>query len=152
MNWNVLQTVALAVRSDGTYEPFSAEAWKYAGEMTLLGMGMVFAVLALLWGILAVFKLIFVGKSPKAPKEPWAPKTMASKTASATEKAPDDAISAVIAASIQAYQEDEARNNTALVAVLTAAVAAYRTEEGSEGGFRVVSFKRASGRAWNTRK
>ena len=151
MNWNVLQTVALAVRSDGTYEPFSAEAWKYVGEMTLLGMGMIFAVLALLWGILAVFKLIFVGKSPKAPKEPRAPKTMVSKTASATE-APDDAISAVIAASIQAYQEDEARSNTALVAVLTAAVAAYRAEEGSEGGFRVVSFKRASGRAWNTRK
>ena len=40
-----------------------------------------------------------------------------------------------------------------LLAVLTAAIAAYRSEEGlPEGGFRVVSFKRAGGRAWNAKK
>ena len=49
MNFNYLFTsFALNLRTDGTYEPFSAEAWKYAGQMTLLGIAMVFAVLAVL--------------------------------------------------------------------------------------------------------
>jgi len=62
-------------------------------------------------------------------------------------------IAAVIAAGLQAYQEDEARSNEALVAVITAAVAAYRASEGLEGeGFRVVSFKRVGGRPWNSKK
>ena len=145
MNFNVIQPVALSE----TFAPFSGEAWQYAGEMTLLGMGMIFSVLGLLWAVLAVFKLVFVGKAPKAPKEPKAPKAKAPEKTTATEQQPSDEISAVIAAGIQAYQED---NNAAMIAVLTAAVAAYRAEEGSEGGFRVVSFKRAGGRAWNTRK
>ena len=147
MIFNVIQPFALAMRDNGTFVPFSGEAWKYAGEMTLLGMGMIFSVLALLWGILAIFKLVFVGKSPKAPKQPKAPKVEKKEEPSASQ-ANDDVISAVIAAGIQAYETD----NTALIAVLTAAVAAYRAEEGSEGGFRVVSFKRSSGRAWNAKK
>ena len=53
------------IRPDGTYLPFSADAWRYAGGMTLLGMLMVFSVLAILWIVLAVFKLIFVGVEPK---------------------------------------------------------------------------------------
>ena len=153
MNWNVLQTMALAVRADGTYEPFSADAWKYAGEMTLLGMGMVFAVLAILWGVLAIFKLVFAGKTPKEPKAPKvpkekAPKTVAKASASVASAEPTDEVKAVIAATIQAIQTDDA----ALVAVITDAVAAYRAEEGSVGGFRVVSFKRTGGRAWNAKK
>ena len=46
---NILAFTALAIREDGTYTPFSADAWGYAGQMTLLGMLMVFAVLAILW-------------------------------------------------------------------------------------------------------
>ena len=66
------------------------------------------------------------------------------------ESTPDDAISAVIAASIQAYQED---SNEALVAVITAAVAAHRAAEGLDSdGFRVVSFKRVGGRHWNSKR
>ncbi len=148
MSMNVLQPFALAVRDNGTFAPFSGEAWQYAGEMTLLGMGMVFAVLGLLWAVLTVFKLVFAGKTPKAPKEkPKATEEKSEKSASVPVE--EGAISAVIAASIQAYQED---NNAELVAVLTAAVAAYRAEEGSEGGFRVVSFKRSGSRAWNAKK
>jgi Na+-transporting methylmalonyl-CoA/oxaloacetate decarboxylase gamma subunit len=148
MNIFTLNRFALALRPDGTYEPFSAEAWKFAGQMTLMGMGMIFAVLALLWLVLAIFKLIFVGKSQKTPKVAKALKQETKP--SAPTDAPDDAIAAVIAASIRAIQEDEAQQ---MVAVITAAVAAYRAEEGSTGEFRVVSFKRAgSARSWNKRK
>ena len=148
MNLFLCNQFALAVRADGTYAPFSGEAWAFAGQVTLLGMAMVFAVLAVLWGVLAIFKLIFAGKSPKQPKPP---KTKAAEKADSSQ--PDDVMAAVIAASIQAYEEDKARNDTALIAILTAAVAAYRAEEGTDGGFRVVSFKRSgSVRAWNAKK
>ncbi len=130
---------ALSLRADGTYTPFSAEAWEYAGQMTLLGIGMVFTVLAILWGVLCIFKLVFAGKTPKAPKAPKEPKApkKESKPASAAVAAP-------------AAQSDDAQ----LIAVITAAVAAYMAEEGTEyaGGFRVVSFKRArGGRTWNSK-
>lgn len=151
MSMNVLQPFALALRENGTFAPFSGDAWQYAGEMTLLGMGMVFAVLGILWAVLTVFKLVFAGKTTKAHEEPKAPKAPKEKKENgASVPVDEDAISAVIAASIQAYEADN--NQTALIAVLTAAVAAYRAEEGSEGGFRVVSFKRAGGRAWNAKK
>ena len=137
-----LTNVALSLRADGTYVPFSVEAWKYAGQMTLLGMGMVFSVLALLWLVLAIFKLIFVGKSPKAEKK----------------KAPA-AVAKAVQESVVAVEEDTApvadTADDELVAVITAAVAAYMAEENGGvpvGGFRVVSFRRAcGGRPWNTK-
>ena len=55
-------------------------------------------------------------------------------------------------------EEGGAADDGELIAVITAAIAAYRaSEEGMSaaeaGGFRVVSFKRAStGRAWNSNK
>ena len=53
---------------------FSAETVTMAWQTLVLGMGMIFAVLALLWGVLAIFKLVFAGKNPKAIKVPKAPK------------------------------------------------------------------------------
>ena len=137
MSFTTLQAVALSVRADGTYAPFSGDAWRYAGEMTLLGMGMIFSVLAILWGVLAIFKLVFA-KKPKEKKQ---------EAPAAPAEAP------VVAEEISADAEPMA-GDTELIAVLTAAVAAYRESEGeSTDGFRVVSFKRASGiRGWNRRK
>lgn len=131
-----LTNTALELRADGTYTPFSADAWGYAGQMTLLGMLMVFAVLALLWGILAIFKLVFAGRTPKEKKpEP-------------KETAPVQQAEAPAPAETQSDDEE-------LVAVITAAVAAYVRDEGNpaaDGGFRVVSFKRVrEGRAWNSK-
>ena len=140
MLFNNLLTFAIEVRADGTYTPFSADAWAYAGQMTLLGISMVFAVLAVLWGVLAIFKLVFAGKTPKAPKvvkvNPQPP----------VETVPEKASVATAPVSQQ--------NDAELVAVITAAVAAYMAEEGTEynGGFRVVSFKRVQNtRAWNSK-
>ena len=139
---NILTPFALALRENGTYTPFSADAWEYAGQMTLLGMVMVFSVLAILWGVLAIFKLIFAGKTPKAPKPPKAPKAPQAPKAEKTSKAKVPVL-------VQPANDD-----AQLIAVITAAVAAYMAEEGTEyaGGFRVVSFKRVrGGRTWNSK-
>ena len=107
-------------------------------QTVLLGMGMVFSVLAILWGILSIFKLVFVGKSPKA-ENPAAKKEVKAEPAAAP--AP--------------VSVPEAQSNDELIAVLTAAVAAYMAEEGTpvaDGSFRVVSFRRVGGsRAWNSK-
>jgi sodium pump decarboxylase gamma subunit len=130
---------ALAIRENGTYVPFSADAWSYAGQMTLLGIGMVFAVLAILWAVLGIFKLVFAGSQPKQAKPEKKPEVKA-------EKAP----TAPVTAPAPVAQSSDAE----LVAIITAAVAAYMAEEGTEyaGGFRVVSFKRVrGGRTWNSK-
>jgi sodium pump decarboxylase gamma subunit len=130
---------ALAVSSDAADlgGAFSPERLAYAGKMTLLGMMMVFAVLAILWGILILFKVVFAAKDT-APKK------------SAKEK-PVESVPLVEEAPDVAEQTDDE-----LVAILTAAVAAYIESEGQSesyaGGFRVVSFRRTGGgRSWNAK-
>ena len=142
--YGLIARVALDIRADGTYVPFSADAWAYAGQMTLLGMVMVFAVLAILWAVLAIFKLIFAGKSPKQPRTEKPAPVKKEKPVKAP--APKKEKAEPVAASKS--------NDAELVAIITAAVAAYMADEGAEyqGGFRVVSFKRVrGGRTWNTK-
>ena len=145
MNMNLWMRAALSLKADGTYQAFSPEAWQYAGEMTLLGMGMIFAVLAILWGILAIFKLVFAGKTPKEPK------VSKVKVEKAKEAPVVDDTKSAVAASAPSSATSEAQSNDALIAILTVAVTAYREEEGASGSFRVVSFKRTGG-AWNTKR
>ncbi len=114
----------------------SAARWGYAGRMTLLGVGMVFAVLALLWLILSIFKHAFA-------KEPAKKKT----EAPASTPAPATPVPAPTAA--------PASNDDALIAAITAAIAATIESDPAlqarfVGGFRVVSFKKKSGKtSWN---
>ena len=142
MIYNVLSVAEETVKDYGG--AFSGARFAEAGIMMLFGMIMVFSVLAILWGILALMKFIMVGKSPKAKK---------------VEK--PSAIAEVIEESVAVVQEEpEAPDETddgELVAIIAAAVAAYRESEGLgeeyTGGFRVVSFRRANGgRAWNANK
>ena len=131
---NVINIFALASTS-GTYKAFSGEAWKFAGEMTLLGMGMIFAVLSVLMGVLMIFKLVFAKPEKKASKEPKV-------------EAKPEVIEATPVA-----QEPQNNNDETLIAVITAAIAEYRAAEGlGEGGFRVVSFKRSGNGHWNSKK
>ena len=111
-------------------------------QTPLLGMAMIFAVLSILWGILALMKFIMVGRSPK-PKKP-APVAESAPVAEAETPAEPETV-------------DQETDDGELVAVIAAAVAAYRASEGLgeeyAGGFRVVSFRRAnSARAWNAKK
>lgn len=127
---------ALSANVDTKYKAFSGDAWAEAGKVTLLGLGMIFAVLALLWLVLSVFKLLFVKNNAKKP-------------AQNIEKAPAAEAEPAPAA---------ATDDDALIAVITAAITAYRSsEEGMDSteanGFRVVSFKRAGkSRSWNSNK
>lgn len=113
-----------------------AETLTMMWQTVVLGMGMVFAVLAILWMILSVFKLVFAGKSPKQQKA-TAPKVEVKVEPTKT--------------SAPATKQDDGE----LVAVITAAVAAYMAESGEtvpEGGFRVVSFTRVrGGKPWNSK-
>lgn len=132
----MLTCTMLAARADGTYLPFSADAWKEAGQMTLMGMLMIFSVLGALWGVLAIFKLIFAGKTVKAKAEKSSP--------------------APVKIEEKADVVEPSASNDELIAVITAAVAAYMAEENggevSTSGFRVVSFRRVSGGgAWNSK-
>ena len=121
----------------------SSETITMMWQTPLLGMGMIFAVLSILWAVLALMKFIMVGKSPKAKKV---------ETPSAIAEAVEESVAAV--------QEEETvaqTDDSELVAIIAAAVAAYRESEGLgeeyTGGFRVVSFRRANGgRAWNANK
>ncbi len=143
MNIQTIAAYALSTGADMKYKAFSPEAWAKAAEVTLMGMGLIFVVLSVLWFVLYIFKLVFA-KNTVSDKKKNAEEAKTAVTAAPTEQTS----TAVTVGS----------DDGELVAVLTAAIAAYRaSEEGCEGesvnGFRVVSFKRAAkGRAWNSNK
>ena len=101
--------------------------------VVVVGLGGVFSVLAIIWGVLALFKVFFYD-IPEKKK--------AAKIKAAPEPAP------VAEAPVEAAPEAD---DTQLIAVITAAIAAYTAE--SAGGalhFRVVSYKRVRGaNGWN---
>jgi len=107
-----------------------------SGEMLLRGMGTVFLVLLILWGIIAAFGMAFSAvKSPA--KKPAEKKTApAPKTTPAAKLEPKP-----VSATVQTQSDDT------VIAVICAAIEAYRAEEGLSGlPYRVVSFKRKSGK------
>ena len=130
-----LGTLATEIAPDEKAAAFSSEAWLYALEMTLLGMGMVFAVLGLLWGVLVIFKLVFA--RPKKEAKVEAPK------------------SEPVIVEAPAPVAEETTDDAELVAILTAAIVAYESEnnpEATPASFRVVSFRRTNGgRSWNAK-
>ncbi len=136
MMYDIIGAYALAISPNQAYEAFSSDAWATAILVAVQGMATIFLVLASMWGILGIFKLVFAKKEKKVD-EPVAVKQepVEIKTEEPVATATDDA---------------------QLIAVITAAVAAYRASEGESdqtGSFRVVSFKRASAnRSWNSNK
>ncbi|MBE6611517.1 MAG: hypothetical protein E7632_03395 [Ruminococcaceae bacterium] len=101
-----------------------SDAIGYGLQTALLGMGVIFTVLSILWAVLSVFKTIFY-KQPKTEKEPAPVKVEAP---APVEPAPAPAPAAA----------DDAE----LVAVITAAIAAMM--DAPQTSFRVVSFKRTA--------
>ena len=117
------------------------ERLSYALQGTVTGMVMVFAVLALLWAVVAVSKIIFYDLPKRKANKATENKNVAPETPKAADVAPQPALA------VSEAEDGE------LIAVITAAVAAmiesgeYKNE--FAGGFRVVSFKRSSSGAWN---
>lgn len=117
---------------------FSRTRIEYAVKVTLQGMLMIFAVLVLLWGAIAVMKVFLHDIPQKRAAGKAAMAAAVSKTAE-----PEPAAQAMPVA-----EQDEGET----VAVITAAIAAMLQSEEYAGefasGFRVVSFKRKGG-AWD---
>ncbi|MBO5756848.1 MAG: OadG family protein [Clostridia bacterium] len=117
---------------------FSAERIKYAVLVSVQGMVMIFFVLSILWGVVALMKVILHDiPAKKAAKQAALAKAV--EVAAAPVEEP-----AVIAEP----EEDEGE----IVAAITAAIALMLQSEEYKGqfesGFRVVSFTRKGG-AWN---
>ena len=119
------------------------ERFEYALQGTVTGLLMIFTVLALLWGIVSLSKVIFYDM-PRRKKE------KENKMADAVSEALNDTVAEQPVQIIQPEADD-----AQLAAVITAAVAAVieSGEYGDEfaGGFRVVSFKRVPGKKWNNK-
>jgi len=109
-------------------------------ELLIVGMGTVFAILLILWGVLALFKVVFYDMKNKSEDKP----------AEVKEAAPTATAAAPVPEPVQpAAQTDDGE----LIAAITAAVAAYLDAEAQADGlpqcdtkFRVVSFRRAGRR------
>ena len=118
---------------------FSAKRIEYAITVTLQGMLMIFAVLALLWGVVSLMK-VFLHDIPQ--KRAAKKQALASAVAEVAAPAEQPAEIAPVA------DEDEGE----IVAAITAAIAVMLQSEEYKGqfesGFRVVSFTRKGG-AWN---
>ena len=95
------------------------------GQVSLLGMGTVFAVLAILWGLVELMHLLLTGFSGDKKKK--------------KAESPVETPAAAPAPAVSAPADD-----LEIVAVITAAVAAASGT--SPSSFRVVSFKRANNR------
>ena len=122
-----VELVAANTAAQQTADNFSATLTQGA-SVAVVGIGIVFLILALLWGVLELFKLFFyVLPNRKAAKTEVAPSAVASQPAVTEAPVPQT-------------------DNGALIAAITAAITAYRAEKGTTGsyagGFRVVSFKR----------
>lgn len=130
----------LAVTTGDLGGAFSAERMAYALEMTALGLLAVFSVLAILWGVLALFKVFMYDIPQKKAK---------AKAEVKAEPAPVVVDEPIVVAPVASSNDDE------VVAVIMAAISAYiaadpALAEEYAGGFRVVSFKRVRDKAaWN---
>ena len=137
---NIASILALASgmgSSIDTSIPFS-ERMGVGLELLVVGMGTVFAILHILMGVLALFKVVFYDlKNPNAKPAPKAKEEPKPAPAPAPAPVPAPAAS----------------DDGELIAAITAAVAAYLDAEAQANGmtacdtrFRVVSFRRAGRR------
>lgn len=113
--------------ADSTALSFS-DKFSVGGQVTLLGMGTVFAILALLWGLVELLHVLL--------------KPFGNKKGDAFNPPPVVAPAPTVAP--HAKDVGKPNDNTELIAAITAAVEAYRGADAP--AFRVVSFKRANHR------
>ena len=131
--------ILLDANANGLKELSSSERLSTGLTVMALGIATVFAVLAILWVVLLLFRVVFYREKKPEPKK------AAPAPAPAPAAAPEPTPAAVPA---------ETEDNGALIAAITAAIAMYT--EGDEefaSGFRVVSFRRAEHASpWNKSK
>ena len=113
-----------------------AERLELTGQVVLIGLGTVFAVLAILMIAIYIFQFF----SYTLPQR-----------RNAEKKEKPVAAAPVAAPVVEAAPVAAPADDLELIAVITAAIAAYETDEsGAALPFRVVSLKRKAGRtSWN---
>ena len=118
------------------------EKFALCGRMILTGMGTVFLVLAVLWGVIAIFGAV-AKLVEKRERERIMEEVRNSPAPNDVKRTPAPAVPD----SAPAEEEDSG----ALIAVITAAIEAYRSAEGlPAGSYRVVSFRRRNTKkSWN---
>ncbi len=129
MSFNLLMLEGVAIESASKAASFDnmsfADRASEALKTSLLGMGTVFAVLALLWGLLEIFRFFFYD-IPNKKKHSHEEKP---------EKAPEPVITEAIPEPVSA-----ANDEGEIVAAITAAIACMTGTPVT--GFRVVSFRK----------
>ncbi len=130
-------------------ETFAYGTWgeKFAlcGRMILTGMGTVFLVLVILWGVIALF-----GAVAKMSERREQQRIMEEVRNS---PAPTDMKKPAPPAPAEEPETVSGEDGGVLIAVITAAIEAYRAAEGKPAGsYRVVSFRQKKTRkSWNGR-
>ena len=127
----------------------------FSVEKTFLGLGRVFLVLAILYGVVLLMKLFFhdIPNRKKNEKSKVESHGKKNKAASSDVEAPPAPVSVTPAvASVPTPASDA---DARLTAAITAAIAVYLEKEAAQNGalptgFRVVSYQKRSG-AWNRR-
>ena len=117
----------------------------YGGQVFLIGICTVFAALALLWGVISIFKIFMYDIPQKRIKKKAEEELMAHCVESDSAASVEAAVPANPAPTAKA-------DNAQLIAAITAAITAYNTdpETGCALPFRVVSFRRSKGaNGWN---
>ncbi len=106
------------------------EALGYSLPKALFGFAVVFGVLVLIWGCLALFKVFFYTiPNSKNNSSNEKPTPAVAKTVEIPQTAP--------------AQVTKASDNNAVVAAIIAAICAFRAQNAEgNGAFRVVSFKK----------
>ena len=119
----------------------TGEKMAKAGMNTLMGMGVVFAVLIFISWLISMFKYISVFEAKMKAKKNAAAPAPAAPAAPAPAAAP--------APTAAPAEEENLTDDTELVSVITAAIAAYEGKETVDNGLVVRSIKRVSNRNWN---
>lgn len=106
-------------------------------QVFVVGVLAVFGVLAVLWGVLALFKVFFYD--------------IPQKRAEALKKKSEEIVPVEVNKPAETVAAPSADDDTQLIAVITAAIAAYNAASGKSAlPFRVVSYKRIKGaNGWN---
>ncbi len=141
MNFLMLQVMAAANVTGMEL----GERVMYALRMLIVGIGAVFAILALLWGVLVLARILLHDLPNRSQAEQDALKSAPPPGRPNVSPRPTVQVKPVDSA-------PAAQDNGVLIAIITAAVSAAMAEEGTlpPSGFRVVSFRRSSDvGAWN---
>lgn len=111
------------------------ERLAYGAQVFVVGILTVFSALAILWGVMILFK-IFMYDLPQKKAKKKAEEALAAVPV-------DEPVASAPTTNTNTASED---NNDELIAVICAAISAYTAESGSALPFRVVSYKRVRGR------